>query len=154
MRAHTWNKSKKTNIMAELVQPPPEAKSLPSPPTNATSSLSYLPGGGIDPDQPDLGQEHGVVNNEAAKRFASLNKFHQPPKFAAEYNGNSVSMDYRDLLTHVVDNFQSHCFATGKADIPISFTIDDHQSVKAIYNYVNGRTIQGDLIALDISILI
>jgi mRNA export factor len=29
--------------MAELVKPPPEAKSLPSPPTDATSSLSYLP---------------------------------------------------------------------------------------------------------------
>jgi WD40 repeat protein len=29
--------------MAEQLQPPPEARSLPSPPTDATSSLSYLP---------------------------------------------------------------------------------------------------------------
>jgi WD40 repeat protein len=28
--------------MAELIQPPPEARNLPSPPTDATSSLSYL----------------------------------------------------------------------------------------------------------------
>jgi hypothetical protein len=94
-----------------------------------------------------VGQAGEVVNNEAAKQFAALNKL-QKSTSAAVYNGNAVTADYRDLLTHVVDNFHHHCFAANASDIPICFLVESSQQVKATY-ILNGRNITGDLFAMD-----
>jgi hypothetical protein len=116
--------------------------------TPSTCSTVTTTSNTFDQAHPDLGQVHGVVSIHAAKQFTALNEFHQAqPGLAAEYNGNTVTADYRDLLTRVVDNFQDHCFATGKDDIPITFT-RECSVVKTAYR-VNGRQIIGDLFAMD-----
>jgi hypothetical protein len=114
---------------------------------STASSWSTVSGtAAFDQAHRDTEKPQDVVNNVAAKRFAALNKFHNPP--VALYNGKSVTLDYRDLLTHVVENFEDHCFSREGSDIPIAFTIEG-SSVKAINKNVNGRQIIGDLFAMD-----